>query len=71
MTATAKHMAPADAPAHTQGLGEESSIWFKLTPLLKIGLDNPMRILMQMAERYGAVIPINHGQPAHRAADRA
>src|SRR5512140_3600195 len=59
MTATAKKMAPADAPAHTQGLGEESSIWFKLTPLLKIGSDNPMRILMQMAERYGPVIPIN------------
>ncbi|MGZ5918791.1 MAG: cytochrome P450, partial [Hyphomicrobium sp.] len=63
MTVTAKQQAPDEAapaqPAHTQGLGEESSIWFKLTPLLKVGSDNPMRILMQMAERYGPVIPIN------------
>ena len=36
-----------------------SSIWFKLTPLLKGGLDNPLHIIMQMAERYGPVIPIN------------
>ena len=35
------------------------SIWFKLTPLLKGGLDNPLHIIMQMAERYGPVIPIN------------
>ena len=41
------------------GPGRQSSIWFKLTPLLKAGLDNPMRILMHMAERYGPVIPIN------------
>ena len=57
MTVTAKQQAPDEAapaqPAHTQGLGEELSIWFKLTPLLKVGRDNPMRILMQMAERYG------------------
>ena len=59
MTATAKQPAPEAAPAHTQGLGEESSIWFKLTPLLKIGRENPMRVLMQMAERYGPVIPVN------------
>jgi cytochrome P450 len=44
---------------HAQGLGEESSIWFKLTPLLKGDPENPMKILMQMAERYGPVIPIN------------
>ncbi len=61
MTATAKQPIPAveEAPSHAQGLGEESSIWFKLTPLLKGGLDNPLRIIMQMAERYGPVIPIN------------
>ncbi|MDX2259209.1 MAG: cytochrome P450 [Hyphomicrobiaceae bacterium] len=41
----------------TPDLGEES-IWFKLTPLLK-DPDNPMRILLQMAGRYGPVIPIN------------
>ena len=43
----------------TQGLGEENSIWFKLTPLLRGDPENPMRILMQMAERYGPVIPVN------------
>ena len=59
MTATAKQPAPEEDRAHTQGLGDESSIWFKLTPLLKGGRDNPMRILMQMAERYGPVIPVN------------
>jgi cytochrome P450 len=59
MTVTAKQPAPTDAPAHAQGLGEENSIWFNLSPLLKGGVDNPMRILMHMAERYGPVIPIN------------
>ena len=39
MTATAKQPIHAveDAPSHAQGLGEESCIWFKLTPLLKGG----------------------------------
>jgi cytochrome P450 len=45
-------------PPHAHQLGEESSVWFKLTPLLK-GPDNPMTILMQMADRYGSVIPVN------------
>jgi cytochrome P450 len=45
-------------PPHAHQLGEASSIWFKLTPLLK-GPDNPMTVLMQMAERYGSVIPVN------------
>ena len=60
MTATAKQPSHAVRmpPAHAQGLGEESSIWFKLTPLLKGGLDNPLRILMQMAERYGPSSPL-------------
>ncbi len=47
-------------PPHAHQLGEASSIWFKLTPLLK-GPDNPMSVLMQMAERYGGVIPVNMG----------
>lgn len=46
-------------PSHTLGLGEESSIWFKLTPLLRGDPENPMRILMQMMERYGPVLPVN------------
>ena len=48
------------APSHIHQLGEESSVWFKLTPLLK-GPNNPLTILMQMAERYGGVIPVNMG----------
>jgi cytochrome P450 len=58
MTSTVKQ-ATEPTSAHTQGLGEESSIWFQLTPLLKEGINNPMQILMQMAERYGPVIPVN------------
>ena len=45
--------------SHTQGLGEESSIWFKLTPLLRGDPENPMRILMMMMDRYGPVLPVN------------
>lgn len=45
--------------SHATGLGEESSIWFKLTPLLRGDPENPMRILMHMTERYGPVIPVN------------
>jgi cytochrome P450 len=44
---------------HTQGLGEESSIWFKLTALTKGDPENPMRTLQMMAERYGPVIAVN------------
>jgi cytochrome P450 len=44
--------------SHVHQLGEESSVWFSLTPLLK-GPSNPMTVLMLMAERYGGVIPVN------------
>ncbi len=46
-------------PAATHQLGDESSIWFKLTPLLKGDPQNPMSMLMQMTERYGGVIAVN------------
>ena len=46
------------APAHTQGLGEESSIWFKLMALMKGDPTNPMRTLMMMADKYGPVIQV-------------
>jgi cytochrome P450 len=48
------------AQSHIHQLGEESSVWFTLTPLLK-GPPNPLTILMKMAERYGGVIPVNMG----------
>ncbi|PPD27808.1 MAG: cytochrome P450 [Hyphomicrobium sp.] len=47
------------AAPHAAGLGDENSIWFKLTALHKGDHENPMRILMQMAERYGPVITVN------------
>jgi len=46
-------------PAHAQGLGDESSIWFKLTALLRGDQNNPMTVLMSMQERYGPVIILN------------
>jgi cytochrome P450 len=48
------------AQSHIHQLGEESSVWFTLTPLLK-GPSNPLTILMKMADRYGGVIPVNMG----------
>ncbi len=41
----------------THGLGEEQSIWFKLTPLLS--QQDPMEVMMRLADKYGGVIPIN------------
>ena len=45
------------AYSHAHGLGEEQSIWFKLTPLMN--QENPMEVLMRLAEKYGGVIPVN------------
>ncbi|MFN3868439.1 MAG: cytochrome P450 [Hyphomicrobiaceae bacterium] len=47
--------------AHANQLGEEQSIWFKLTPLHKGNADNPLQVLMKMADRYGGAIAINLG----------
>lgn len=41
----------------SHGLGEEQSIWFKLTPLL--AQENPMQVLMGLADKYGGVLPVN------------
>jgi cytochrome P450 len=43
--------------SHAHGLGDEQSIWFKLTPLMNS--DNPMQLLMRLADKYGGAIPIN------------
>ena len=48
-------MTVAYSPTH--GLGEEQSIWFKLTPLLN--QENPMQVLMALSEKYEGVVPIN------------
>ena len=50
----------APEPSHVHQLGDQSSIWFKLTPLLR-GPDNPMSVLMRMGERYGGCLTINMG----------
>ena len=52
-------MTVQQATGHTQGLGEASSIWFKLSALAKGDPDNPMRTLQMMADRYGPVIAVN------------
>jgi len=46
------------AESHTHQLGEEKSVWFALTPLLK-DPDNPMQTLLRMSEKYGSIIPFN------------
>ena len=50
------------APSHTEGLGEQESIWFKLSALHKGDAHNPMRVLMQLADRHGSVLPVNMGR---------
>jgi cytochrome P450 len=57
-----REMTVAQSPdlAHINQLGEESSVWFTLTPLLK-GPSNPLTVLMLVADRYGGVIPVNMG----------
>lgn len=45
------------AYSYDHGLGDEQSIWFKLTPLMNT--ENPMQLLMRLSEKYGGVIPIN------------
>jgi cytochrome P450 len=49
---------PAQAD-HTRGLGEESSIWFKLSALTRGNPHNPMQTLLEMGQRYGSVIVVN------------
>lgn len=58
MTATSPAAVSTPVAAHAEGLGDESSIWFKLTPLLK-GDENPMNVLMRMSQKYGGAISIN------------
>ncbi|MEQ1612475.1 MAG: cytochrome P450 [Hyphomicrobiaceae bacterium] len=50
----------AEPLSHAQSLGEENSIWFQLSPLMKAS-GNPMLTLMMMGDRYGGVVPVNLG----------
>ncbi len=45
-----------EAHAYAQTLGEEQSIWFKISPF--VSAENPMEILMRMSEKRGGCIPI-------------
>ncbi|MBS0241248.1 MAG: cytochrome P450 [Proteobacteria bacterium] len=49
------------AMQHTQGLGEQESIWFKLAALHKGDVANPMTVLQQLTDRMGGVITVNMG----------
>ena len=44
------------AYSHAHGLGDEQSVWFKLTPLMN--QENPMEVLMRLADKYGGIIPV-------------
>ncbi|MBV1695523.1 MAG: cytochrome P450 [Hyphomicrobiales bacterium] len=61
MTAAALVNPVSDTPAHAQGLGDQESIWFKLTALHKGDAPNPMTSLVQLSQRYGGVISVNIG----------
>ncbi len=47
----------SEAEAYSQTLGEEQSIWFKISPF--INAEDPMAVLMRMSSRLGGCIPIN------------
>jgi len=47
---------PTEAQIYTQTLGEEDSIWFKISPFTDA--DEPMGVLLRLSERYGGCIPI-------------
>jgi cytochrome P450 len=47
--------------AHTEGLGEQSSIWYTLMPLMKATGNNPMQTLMRLADKMGGVIAVKMG----------
>ena len=56
---SAASMSAPTTPASTHQLGEESSIWFKLSPLLRGNPHNPLQALLDLNERYGGVIALN------------
>ena len=57
-TSTALAATSKKSASHAEGLGDESSIWFKLSALLKGGDDNAMAVLMRMTQKYGGAIPL-------------
>jgi cytochrome P450 len=49
----------SEAHAYAQTLGEEQSIWHKVSPF--INADDPMSVLMRLAARSGGCIPVTMG----------
>lgn len=47
----------SEARAYSQTLGEEDSIWFKISPL--VNADDPMGILKRLCARHGGCMPVN------------
>ncbi|MFN3624211.1 MAG: cytochrome P450 [Hyphomicrobium sp.] len=47
----------SEARAYAQTLGEEQSIWFKISPF--VSTDDPMSVLMRLAGKHGGCIPIS------------
>ena len=58
-------MSSATAIPATHKLGEDASVWFKLTPLLRGDPHNPMQTLLQMTSKYatpnGGALAFNMG----------
>jgi cytochrome P450 len=46
-----------DAQTYSQTLGEEQSVWYKVSPF--INADDPMAVLTRLSQRQGRCIPIN------------
>jgi cytochrome P450 len=46
---------------HVQKLGDEGSVWFKLSALARGDNPNPMPILLHMAQKYGPAVPVSMG----------
>jgi cytochrome P450 len=46
---------------HVNQLGDDNSVWFKLSALSRGDNLNPMPILLKMSEKYGPVVPVNMG----------
>ena len=43
-------MSMSETPAHTEGLGEQESIWFKLSALQRNSAHNPMSALLKLTK---------------------
>ena len=47
----------SEAQAYSQTLGEENSIWFKISPF--VHSSDPMGILKRLCSKAGGIVPVN------------